>query len=283
MKRSLLIALGILYASLGFAQVGFKKKKEDIDKFKDTRLIVVLASDSAYSASVSLAVEKYWTFNSGFLFIPDSMMKEKEYNKPEFSYLFFSKSKGTRIKAKLGSSEVDFNGLVVTTGGKFRKRALAIDLVAGGYCSNDIDTADWYPEIVRAVQMLNNYFNAAIESEDAKAMAGIPDNAPADIGLLDQTILVPLKALDLKGKEDAATLSGGTEIEEVEVDEAYKAILDRTANLVYFYSKADKVCSKIITSTTGELVYYTEDGIDKCGLNAKDFKALKAKREKAAK
>lgn len=281
MKRSVLVAFGVLYAALSFAQVGFKKKKEDIEKFKDTRLVVVLAADSSYSAAVTLAVEKYWTFNSGFLFVPDSMIKE--YNKPEFSYMFFSKSKSTRIKAKLGSSEIDFNGLVVTTGGKFKKRALAADLVAGGYCSNDIDTSDWYPEMVRAVQMLNNYFIAAIESEDAKAMAGITENAPADIGLLDQTILVPLKALDLKGKEDAATLSGGTEIEEVEVDEAYKAILNRTANLVYFYSKAEKVCSKIITSTTGELVYYAEDAIDKCGINAKDFKALKAKRERAAK
>lgn len=281
MKKLSLIVVGLLMASAGFAQVGFKKKKEDIEKFKDTRLVVVLMSDSAYNASVTQAVEKYWTFNSGFVFVPDTAIKE--YNKPEFSYLFFSRGKGAKIKAKTGSSEIDFNGLIVTGGGKFKKRALATDLIAGGYCSSVIDTSDWYPEIIRAVQLLNNYFNSAIEAGDDKAMANIVNNSPADIGLLDQTLLVPLKTLDLKGKEDATALSGGTEIEEMEVDEIYKAIISRSGNLVFFYSKAEKGCNKLITSTTGELVYYTEDGLDNCGLNAKDFKALKSKREKANK
>lgn len=281
MKKLSVILLSLLFTSVCFAQVGFKKKKEDIEKFKDTRLVVVLMSDSSYNASLINAVEKYWTFNSGFVFVPDSAIKE--YNKPEFSYLFFSKGKGARIKAKVGSSEIDFNGLIVTGGGKFKKRAIAPELIAGGYCSSVIDTSDWYPEMTRAVQMLNNYFNAAIEAADDKSLAGIANNAPNDISLLDQTLLVPLKTLDLKGKEDAPTLSGGTEIEEMEVDEIYKAILTRSSNLVFFYSKAEKGCNKIITSTSGDLVYYTEDGIENCGLNAKDFKALKAKREKANK
>lgn len=281
MNKLSVILLSLFATSTCFAQVGFKKKKEDIEKFKDTRLVVVLMSDSSYNASLIHAVEKYWTFNSGFVFVPDTAIKE--YNKPEFSYLFFSKGKGAKIKAKVGSSEVDFNGLIVTGGGKFKKRALAPELIAGGYCSSVIDTSDWYPEMTRAVQMLNNYFNAAIEAGDDKAMTGIVNNAPNDISLLDQTLLVPLKTLDLKGKEDATALSGGTEIEEMEVDEIYKAIISRASNLVFFYSKAEKGCNKIITSTSGELVYYTEDGIENCGLNAKDFKALKAKREKANK
>lgn len=281
MKKLLVIILSMVCATTGFAQVGFKDKKEDIEKFKDSRVIVVLMSDSAYNAAVTKAVEKYWTFNSGFLFVPDSAIKE--YNKPEFSYLFFSKSKGTKIKAKLGSCETDFNGLIVTGGGRFRKRAKAEDLIAGGHCSNIIDTADWYPELTRAVQMLNNYFNAAIEAADDKDLSSIPDNAPADISLLDQVMLVPLRSLALKGKEDASELSGGTDIEESYMTEIYKAILNRKSNLVFFSSKAEDSCSKIITSTTGELVYYNKDKADQCKLDAKDFKALKQKRENAAK
>ena len=279
MKKLSVILFSLFCTSVCFAQVGFKKRKEDIEKFKDSRLVVVLMADSSYNASVTDAVEKYWTFNSGFVFVPDTAIKE--YNKPEFSYLFFSKGKGAKIKAKVGSCEIDFNGLIVTMGGKFKKRAIAPELIAGGYCSSVIDTSDWYLEMARAVQMLNNYFNAAIEATDDKAMAGIANNAPNDISLLDQTLLVPLKTLDLKGKEDATTLSGGTEVEEMEVDEIYKAILSRSSNLVFFYSKAEKGCNKIITSTSGDLVYYAEDGIENCGLSAKDFKALKAKREKA--
>lgn len=279
MKKLPLIVLALVCSSLSFAQVGFKKKKADIDQFKDTRLVVVLMSDSSYNASIRKAVEKYWTFNSGFLFVPDTAMKE--YNKPEFSYLFFSKGKGAKIKARVGSSETDFNGLVVTGGGRFRKRAASPDLIAGAYCSSVIDTADWYPEMVLAVQMLNSYFNAAVEAEDDRTLTGIVSNAPKDISLLDQTLLVPLKALALKGKEDAATLSGGTEAEETEIEEIYKAILDQSSNLVFLYSKAEKACNKVIVSTSGELVYYTEDSLDNCGLTAKDFKALKTKKEKA--
>jgi hypothetical protein len=94
--------------------------------------------------------------------------------------------------------------------------------------------------------------------------------------------MVPLRTLDLKGKEDAATLWGG-EIEESEIDETYKAIIDRSDKLIFFYSKDEKRCNKIITSTTGELVYFSEDGIDKCKLNAKDLKAINEKRTRAAK
>lgn len=280
MKKTLLLTLSVLCFGVSFAQIGFKKKKEDIEAFKDTRLVVVLMADSAYNASITEAVEKYWTFNSGFLFVPDSAIKA--YNKPEFSYLFFSKSKGTKIKAKLGSCEDDFNGLLVTGGGKFKKKALIVDLIAGAFCSNVIDTGDWRPELTRAVQMLNNYFNTAIEAEDDKGISTsyIAQNAPRDLTLLDQQLLVPLRSLDLKGKEDASELWGG-EVEEVEVDETYKAIMSRNNNLVFFYSKDERRCTKVVTSTTGELVYFAEDGVEKCKLTAKDLKAINTKRNRA--
>lgn len=277
MKKLILTLFSVWCCLAVSAQVGFKKKKEDIEKFKDTRLVVVLMADSTYNACIIEAVEKYWTFNSGVEYVYDSLIKP--YNKPEFSYLLFSKSKGTKIRAKLGSCEEDFNGLLITGGGKFKKKALAIDLIAGAYCSNFIDTPDWKPELTRAVQMLNNYFTNAIEADGDKGISTgyMAQNAPRDLTLLEQTLLVPLRTLELKGKEDAAALYGG-DVEEVDVDDTYKAILSRGDNLIYFYSKDEKHCNKVVTSTTGELVYYDRSGADDCKLNAKDLKAIHAKR-----
>lgn len=277
MKKTTLLLLTLFSLTSAFAQVGFKKKKADIEKFKDTRLVIVLAQDSAYNASITEAMEKYWTFSGGFIFDYDTAMKK--YSKPEFSYLYFSKSRGTKIKAKLGTSEVDFNGLVVTMGSKFKKKAAEDELVAGAHCGNIIDTLDWRPEITLAVQMLNNYFNTAILAENDKGITTkyIADNAPTDKRLLDEVLMFPLRSLDLKGKEDAAELWGG-DVEDVLMTEAYKAIMKPADKLLFFYSKAEKTCSKIVTSTTGELVFYKEDSADKCKLNAKDLKELGAKR-----
>ncbi|MCU0422083.1 MAG: hypothetical protein MUC81_04660 [Bacteroidia bacterium] len=277
MRKSLLIISFLLFTLQSFAQIGFKKKPDELQQFKDTRLVVVLFQDSAYNASIIEAVEKYWTFNGGFSFVYDSAMKA--YNKPEFSYLFFSKSKGTKIKAKLGSSEVDFNGLIITGGGKFKKKALEADLIAGAFCSNDIDTSDWRAELKRGVQLLNNYFNTAIEGEDGKSMSNayIIKNAPANKSLLNNTLGVPLRSLDLKGKEDGAQLWGG-EIEELEVEEIQRAILTESNQLIFFYSKDERGCNKVVTSTAGELVYLANDAPEKCKLSAKDLKALNLKR-----
>jgi hypothetical protein len=282
MKKIALLGLTFMAITAAFAQVGFKKKKEDIEKFKDTRLVVVLSPDSAYNVSIIEAVEKYWTFNGGFLFEYDSAMKP--YNKPEYSYLYFSKSKGTKIKAKLGTCEFDFNGLLITTGGKFKKKALEIDLVAGAFCSNFIDTNDWRPELSRAVQMLNNYLTNALEAEGDKGISTnyMANNAPLNSSLLEQTLMLPLRSLELKGKEDAATLWGG-EVEDVEVGETYNAIMNRADKIIFFYSKDENRCNKIVTSTTGELVYLAEDSPDKCRLTAKDLKAMNVKRTRATK
>src|SRR6478736_2049251 len=89
-KLMLLVLLGGVVTAN--AQLGYPHtKKEDIEKFKDKRLIVVQYSDSTYNASIKEAVEKYWTFNSGFEFVNDTMMKA--YNKPDYAYLMFAKSK----------------------------------------------------------------------------------------------------------------------------------------------------------------------------------------------
>lgn len=280
-KKIAFTCFSLLFSAVAFAQIGFKKKKEDIEKFKDSRLIVVLMADSAYNASITEAVEKYWTFNAGFLFVPDSMAKT--YNKPEYTFLYFSKSKGSKIKAKLGSCEADLNGLIIT-GGKFKKKAPAEDLIAAAFCSNTIDTSDWKPELIRAVKLLNNYFNTAIEAEDDRQMSigYIIQNSPIDASLLDLTLYVPLRGLDLKGKEDAAALWGG-EVEEMEIDDIYKAIVENKDVLIFYASKDEKRCTKLVTSANGQLVYINEDSPDKCGLSAKDLKALKAKRDKANK
>ena len=123
MKPKIMLLAALLLGGVlsTYAQFGYPHtKKADIEKFKDSHLIVVLYADSAYNASVKAAVERFWTFNSGFEFVNDTMMKA--YNKPEYAFMMFAKSKkSVKIKAKLGSSEDDFNGLIITT--KYRKRA----------------------------------------------------------------------------------------------------------------------------------------------------------------
>jgi hypothetical protein len=91
-----------------------------------------------------------------------------------------------------------------------------------------------------------------------------------------------LRSLELKGKEDAATLWGG-EVEDVEVDETYNAYMNKADKIIFFYSKDENSCNKIVTSTTGELVYLAEDAPERCRLTAKDLKAMNAKRTRAAK
>lgn len=272
----------LLLSSAAFAQIGFNKKKEDIEKFRETRLIVVLFADSAYNASIQQAVEKFWTFSGGVEFVYDTAMKP--YNKPEYSYLIFSKGKGSKIKAKVGSSEADFNGLVISSGGKFKKRIVPESMVAGAYCGNNIDTLDWLPELTLAVQMLNTYLNSAVDAENDKMMSNsyLIQNAPTDASLLDRRLLVPYKFLEMKGKEDANTIFDG-EIEELDIEDIYKAILKREDAIIYRYIKSEKNCTKLIVSTSGELVYLADDSADKCTLTSKELKTLKAKKDKANK
>lgn len=265
------------------AQFGFVKK-EDIEKFKDTRLVVVLFNDSTYNASIRSAVEKYWTFNGGFEFVHDSMMKA--YNKGNYSYLSFARGKkSNKIKAKLCTSEDDCNGLVVTS--KYRKRAKLTEIIAEGYCSNVIDTTDWYPEMVRAVQMLNNFFNYAVQAESDKDISTLQmeRNYPADLTILsNKKLLVELGTLQMKGKEDASVLYGN-EVEEVDRDEINKAILSQNPDVVYvFYVYNEKECYKLfVSAANSDVMHMAVSGADEVKCTGRDLKILKQRIDKANK
>lgn len=265
------------------AQFGFVKKA-DIEKFKDSRLIVVLSNDSIYNASIKLAVQRFWTFNAGFEFIHDTLMKP--YNKPEFSFLTFAKGKkSNKIKAKLWSCEDDFNGLIVTS--KYRKRAKVAELIAQGYCSNVIDTTDWYPELVRAVQMLNNYFNYAIQAENDKAISysTMTANYPGDLTIApSKKLLVELGTLQMKGKEDASALFGN-EVEEVDRDDINKAILTQDPDVMYVFTVYnEKYCDKLyVSAANSEVMHFITTSADACKCVAKDLKGIKQRIDKANK
>lgn len=287
MRHKLLLLTAMLGGMLNsFAQFGGSEtKKADIEKFKDSRLIVVLYSDSAYNASIKAAVEKYWTFNSGFEFVNDTMMKA--YNKPEYSFLMFAKSKKSpKIKAKLGSSEDDFNGLVITT--KYRKRAKLLETIGYGLCGNLIDTADWYPELIRAVQMMNNYYNYAVQAGNDKEISTsyLMNNYPGDLqSIYNKKLLVETGKLQMKGKEDASFLYGN-EVEEVDRDDIYKAILSQDPEVVYVFSVMlnEKFCDKIfVSAANSEVMHYMSGGIDDCKCVAKDLKSIKQRIDKANK
>jgi hypothetical protein len=282
MKKYALLALLLIVGFTSFAQFGTFKKLEDIERFKDTRLVVVLFPDSAYTSSVIAAVERYWTF-TGFEFAEDTALYR--YKKGDYAFLYFSKSKGSKIKAKVASSEEDMNAMVITR--KFSRRVTPESLLVYGFCSNRIDTTDWEAETTRAIQLMNNYLNTAVQAKSNSDVSpsAMMSNYPSDkTQLVDKKLLIEDKQLELKGKEDGPTLFDG-DVEEVDVEEIQKAIKWQDNSYVYFYySKDEKYCNKLVVSAANsELMYFSTDSPDKCKCNAKDLKALKEIKVKAVK
>ncbi len=280
MKKLLNTSLFILLSLGAFAQFGNFKKREDLEKFKDTRLIIVLLQDSAYNASVIAAVERYWTY-TGYDFAEDTALYR--FKKGDYAYLYFSKSKGSKIKAKVASCEEDMNAFVITR--KFSRRVTPDILLAYAYSNNRIDTADWEAEATRGIQLLNNYFNYAVQvssNSDLSASKMMNDYPSDKSQLVDKKLLIEDKQLELKGKEDAMTIFDG-DAEEVDIEEIQKAIKWQDNSLVYFYySKDEKYCNKLfVSAANSELLYYTSDTPEKCKCNAKDLKALKEMKTKA--
>jgi hypothetical protein len=283
-----IFVVSLIYSNAVLAQFGYIKK-DDIDKVKDARLVVVLFNDSAYNASVLKAVERYWKFSGSYLVAYDTAAIMKDYNrKSDYYYLVFSKSKASpRIKLRACMMEEDVNGLVITK--KFRKKITPDVAVAVGMCSNKIDTADWYPEMVRAVQMLNNFFDLAGMAKDDKSVSfgAMASNYPTDKKLLNDKTLYVLKSQNgLVGKEDGAQLWDGDFEHLDELEELHELILKQKDDAIYFFStKDEKFCNKMFILANGsEVMHYSSTGSgNDCNCTAKDIKALKALRDKANK
>jgi len=282
MKKLFVVSLLVVLNYAASAQFGFFKKKSEIEKFKETKVVVVLFYDSAYNASIETAMLRYWKFNNFEVAFDNELM---QYKKKDVTYLMFSKSKGSKNKAKLGSCEEDFNGLVLTN--KFKRKAMPEDILAQAFCSNNIDTADWNFEMQRAVQMLNNYFEYAMNATRdgditaAKMMSDYPSDKNL---LLDKKLLIEDKTLALKGKKNAPDIFDA-EVEEVDRDVIYRAILDQDNATVYsLLVKDEKFCTKLIlTSQNSEVMYYETSNPETCKLNNKDLEALAAIKKEAMK
>jgi hypothetical protein len=284
MQKFILATLCLLvFTPLTKAQFGFKSKA-DIDAFKDSRLIVVLFEDSMYNVAIKSAVQQFWGFTGSFEFVQDTMLKT--YNKPEYTFLTFARSKKSKkIKAKLCTTEDDFNGLVIST--KFRKRFKVDEVIAEAYCGNAIDSADWYPELVRGVQILNNYFNFAVQaSSDREIMiSSMTHNYPGDLsGLSGKKLIYEDLMLNLKGKEDPSTVFG-SDVEEVGRKDIYNAILSQDPDVIYVYSVFnEKYCDKIFVSAAGnQVVHFISGGAEDCKLELKDLKSFGQRIQKANK
>lgn len=264
------------------AQFGFFKKKSEIESFKEKKVIVVLFYDSAYNAAVELAMIRNWKFSSFEVAFDNELLK---YKKENVVYLSFSKSKGSKNKAKLGSCEEDFNGLVMLS--KFKRKSMPEDILAQAFCSNNIDTSDWEFELQRGIQMMNNYFEyASNAAKDGDVTASkMMNNYPSDKSqLLDKKLLVEDKMLELKGKKDAVDIFDG-EVAEVDRDVIYKAVADQDNAVAYFlWVKDEKYCNKLVISAqNSELMYYETATPDKCKLNNKDLEALNSIKKNASK
>ena len=282
MKKIITICLLALISFSASAQFGFFKKKSEIESFKEKKVIVVLFYDSAYNAAVELAMIRNWKFSSFEVAFDNELLK---YKKENVVYLSFSKSKGSKNKAKLGSCEVDFNGLVMLS--KFKRKSMPEDILAQAFCSNNIDTSDWEFELQRGVQMMNNYFEyASNAAKDGDVTASkMMNNYPSDKSqLLDKKLLVEDKMLELKGKKDAADIFDG-EVAEVDRDLIYKAVADQDNAVAYFlWVKDEKYCNKLVISAqNSELMYYETATPDKCKLNNKDLEALNSIKKNASK
>lgn len=282
MKKIITICLLALISFSASAQFGFFKKKSEIESFKEKKVIVVLFYDSAYNAAVELAMIRNWKFSSFEVAFDNELLK---YKKENVVYLSFSKSKGSKNKAKLGSCEVDFNGLVMLS--KFKRKSMPEDILAQAFCSNNIDTSDWEFELQRGVQMINNYFeyssNAAKDGDITASK--MMNNYPSDKSqLLDKKLLVEDKMLELKGKKDAADIFDG-EVAEVDRDLIYKAVADQDNAVAYYlWVKDEKYCNKLVISAqNSEIMYYETATPDKCKLNNKDLEALNSIKKNASK
>ncbi len=280
MKKEFATVFLILLSAPLWAQFG-NKKKADIEKFKDSRMVVVLFGDSAYNASIQFAVERYWNFNGGYVFAYDTALKA--YMKGDYSFLVFSKSKVTKIKAKLNNAEPDFNGLMMLN--KYKKKATELEIIGKAYCSNNIDTADWLPELIRGVQLLNNYFVIANEAENDKQMSEsyLMSNYPTNKGMMEgKTLLIEGRVLEITGKVDASTLLDG-EIEELDnVDDIYKSVTSQNAAVMhYFFSNNATNCNKLVVTSDGHLMYYKQEKVDKCKCTVNDLKNMKKLKDKS--
>lgn len=282
MKKIITICLLALISFSASAQFGFFKKKSEIESFKEKKVIVVLFYDSAYNAAVELAMIRNWKFSSFEVAFDNELLK---YKKENVVYLSFSKSKGSKNKAKLGSCEEDFNGLVMLS--KFKRKSMPEDILAQAFCSNNIDTSDWEFELQRGVQMMNNYFEYASNApKDGDVTASkMMNNYPSDKSqLLDKKLLVEDKMLELKGKKDAADIFDG-EVAEVDREVIYKAVADQDNAVAYYlWVKDEKYCNKLVISAqNSEIMYYETATPDKCKLNNKDLEALNSIKKNASK
>lgn len=282
---TLILVLFALSHFAAKAQFGYIKK-EEIDKIKDSRLVVILFNDSAYNASVLKAVERYWKFTGSYLVAYDTSVILKEYNKKnDYTYLVFSKGKAsTKIKIRACLSEDDVNGLVLIR--KFKKKILPDNALAYSFCSNRVDTNDWYPEIVRALQLMNNYLDITTMASDDKAISigTLASNYPTNKSLMNgKTLYVLKEQVGLKGKEDGAQIWGDSYEEIDELEDLYKLILNQSDDAIYFFSsKDDKFCNKLFIVANGnELMYFTStSSTDECKCTSKDIKNLRTLRDK---
>jgi hypothetical protein len=287
MKKIYFLFVLTFFVNVVFAQFGTFKTKESLDAFKDTKLVVVLFQDSAYSASIETAMNKYWSYTAvEYAFDIDIQKDIQKYRKGNYAFLIFSKAKGSKNKAKLGSSEEDFNGLAIIN--KFSKRVTKDNLLAYAFCNNKIDTNDWETETIRGVQLLNNYFNSAVQvgKNSGLSESAMMSDYPSDKSLmLDLKLLIENNNYVLKGKDDPATLFNGDIDIEADAETIQQAIKNQDKDLMYFfYAKDEKTCNRLfVTAANSELMYFYSTSPEKCKCEAKDLKELKEIKDQVSK
>ncbi len=283
MKKLLTLFAAISISTLAFAQFGTIKKKWEIDSLKSNKIVVVLFPDSAYSESIMQAMEDYWNF-SPFEFAEDTSLYQ--YRKKKVYYLLFSKSKGSKNRAKLCSSEEDFNGFVISN--KYSKKIMKENVVAYAHVKNTIDTSDWKTVAMIGVQLLKNYLMICDKANNENEFANVNrlmSNYPTEKNLLlDKTLLVQTGTIKLEGKEDAPTLFGG-DVEVLSDDEINAKLAAQDFNSLYFYTSKDEryIHKLLITAAGSELLYYASGPADKPHINAKDLRDVKAMKDKLIK
>ena len=135
--------------------------------------------------------------------------------------------------------------------------------------------------------MINNYFNYAIQAKGDKEITPsyMMGNYPGDLQTIyNKKLLVETGKILMKGKEDASFLYGN-EVEDVDRDDIYKAILSQDPEVVYVFSVfTEKFCDKIfVSAANSEVMHYVSGGVEDCKCVAKDLKNFKQRIDKANK
>lgn len=244
------------------AQFGYQSKK-DLEKIKQTELIVVLTDDTAdmFNKCIQKVMPAHWKLTS-VKYMNAQAAAEYAKKGDGFTFMVLVKCAGARLKSKAMTSELETTGLLLTNTFKKGKIPFTHALASALFDSKFGPTpAEYEAQCLRAVQLLTNYLNIV------EAAAGDKDiyyetmqrKYPGDKSLLEGKKLLVDKKLVLDEKQQML-IEKNYPGEVVFTDAATiaKAILNQEENAIYFAAPAFELDTHLmfITAKGSHILWY---------------------------